>query len=293
MSGESKVGGDSVERLLRRTLSFGGNNHMQAELRRGEPKAELASLYGRRKTVRRLIQALERYEHATTCGRQGLMRRPALKTLGCGALLALLICGAPAAANADTITTNLTFGPSAANSSLTLSVAQFDPSLGTLNSVTVSDLITAWASGTIVNDQFVELVGRVAFHIDSFLDTPAGADQLYSTSYALQMFDLLPGQNATFSPNLPQRGIGSVTYNSDLTSYIGTGDVSFTGHMADSYALLGVAGSVAATTQQDVSIRYDYTPNPDPDNAPEPLSLLLLGSGLVGMGVLRHKRLAS
>jgi hypothetical protein len=63
--------------------------------------------------------------------------------------------------------------------------------------------------------------------------------------------------------------------------------------MADSYALLGVAGSVAATTQQDVSIRYDYTPNPDPDNAPEPLSLLLLGSGLVGMGVLRHKRLAS
>jgi hypothetical protein len=75
------------------------------------------------------------------------------------------------------------------------------------------------------------------------------------------------------------------TYSSPWSAYVGAaGNVSASSTPSVGNASYQDTGGVIVTAV------YTYTPASNPSSTPEPMSMAVLGSGLVGMGLLRRRR---
>jgi hypothetical protein len=197
--------------------------------------------------------------------------------------------------------TDTNFGPgTAVNDPMVFN--QFDPSLGTLNAVTVSmsydfihtSTVTFYTPGTI---------GTSATNNTMSVSLPNGggtvlsansADYTRSTAFNSATMTLntpvvLPA--TTFSGSL---GPVSLTSAADLAAFTGTGTIALP-VTASSLAGLPTGnanGAAAVTTQADVkvTVSYSYTHKPA---VPEPSSVVLLGLGGCGMFLYRRRRAAA
>ena len=179
----------------------------------------------------------------------------------------------------------------------TIDVAQFDPSLGTLNSVEVI------LSGNGSTDYFVSYSGTGPGTVSSFSTTAhlyvnalsiptlnlslSGTDDLSSSPVSLNNGDTY---DSGFQPI-----IGSaVNETVGTTGWIGLGDVTFTlTGMANSGYLgnipSGGALTLAPTTEGAAGVEVVYTYDAG-GVTPEPGTLTLFGTGLLGLaGMLRRK----
>lgn len=165
------------------------------------------------------------------------------------------------------------------------SVDQFNPALGTLNSVNVSlafntanlqaQADTA-GTATLYRTTIVGL-GPVSF--------PSYTSLLAVTSSDVFSFDTSPVTSVLAGGS----GSGSVS-SSLLSSFIGTGQIS-------TYGLLLQSVSVNNRGQYDsdgygftYSISYDYTPTTVAGAVPEPSTWAMLTLGFAGVGFMAYRR---
>lgn len=182
----------------------------------------------------------------------------------------------------------------------TVSVAQFNPALGTLTGISVklsSDLITtlsftnlAGANSDAVGD--LQTILRVYFqdagaHFGTY---SGGTGALKYGGNTDQSYDLAPGEGITASG---LTDLASTTYTPSLglvaSEFEGTGDVVFDLYSKTSTLVGNSGGNFVAsqTTQAGAGVLVTYTFTAP---APEPSTMALIGSGLVGTGLVLRRR---
>ena len=112
---------------------------------------------------------------------------------------------------------------------------QFDPSIGTLSCLTLTDTVSGVTTTQAYNTAPVPVTYKFLLNISDDLEGPPGGgisnSNLYSRVYGpttLQRFGL-PGDSVTYGPDtLYNEAIGNTSTNSNIAPYLGNGNVDFT-----------------------------------------------------------------
>lgn len=214
-------------------------------------------------------------------------------------LLALVFVVAPGVSRADIIMFDDSFAlqtPTSGNFSLPF----FDATLGTLLQVTLE--LTGSMEGQITV-QNTDTTGGANVNSSLFAPLDIGMFQGIGPLLAnpgMNFFNALGiagGGSDTAVNNIPLTNdvvSGSTTNAVDLAAFTGIGSflVPYVGD-ADSNASGGCCLLVGFNAQQAgaIKVTYEYEPDQVPE-VPEPMTLLLVGSGLLGAAVLGRKKTA-
>ena len=184
--------------------------------------------------------------------------------LACSAILAFAV-GSFGSAQAATITQNISVGAFSTTSySVPITVNAFDPSLGTLTSV------TATLTGSYTSD-----TGAGYTEATSVLLAPSG-NSLYLVS---------ANTPNDFGGIISLSGSGTSTNSFALASLTGLG----TKQLVYAFSDMGIPESDSSSGLTGTLV-YTYTPAA-PSPIPEPSSLMLLGTGVIGAAEAMRRRL--
>jgi len=237
------------------------------------------------------------------------------RILSVGAL-ALAYVGVSAA---NTITYNASFGPATTDfSNGVMSLTLFDPTAfggATLTGVTltlgVTDTITSLElTNTAPGSQSFRFFSQVV--VDDIGGGPSNSPTDTISIPTLNVFDtgnivlggtstaaLCPVSTPSATCNdifyTPPNRTGSASNSlivpgGNIANYLGNGSFTITGETLTLSTFSGGGGNIqthqTTTAQLFASVTYTYNP---PSSTPEPATMLLMGSALVGVGLLRKK----
>lgn len=188
-----------------------------------------------------------------------------------------------------------------------LSVPLFNSALGTLTSVQIILTGILNGTGTATNltdspqtlgydkESFVSLLGTGMPALRSAIDALNGGNGLIVTTN-LKRFTVAGSNTITVGP-VSGSNSKSLTFSSSLSQFEQSGGgyapLTVSTYTQDQLTETGGYFKAAVVTTADVSlaVTYTYTPN-ESSQVPEPGSLMLLGTGLAGVGIAsRRKRL--
>jgi cell wall-associated NlpC family hydrolase len=226
-------------------------------------------------------------------------------------LLALALLAVAPAAKADTITYNANVPTTLTDFSTQVSLPEFNPSMGTLNSVTftVAGSGTTNVTVTNTNTTTISQVVKLGTTVDIAVTDDATSGSIIDDT-AILVKDLSGSpyvwlNKSPLNGNVPPHGVISYVYNSgaltladtpgietgDNSDFIGVGNLLYDVNTT-TYTDLQFSGgndneTQITNTDATVSVTYDYTPG---SVIPEPGTLVLFGTGLLGLaGMLRRK----
>lgn len=194
----------------------------------------------------------------------------------------LLLLAAGAQAGTVTYTYTATQPDTLTDWSHTFSLAQFNPSLGTLDSVQISVSYDLHTGATIQNNS--SKYSQVGIQIGSLfsLTLPNQSTTMsLPVTAASGQYLLAPGTSANYgSFDLSQTANLTLT-GAQLEDFIGNGSILLTGH-TESWEAISMKGgdtAVVPTTLAGATVTITYNDMPAPVPEPSVAALLLLGLG--------------
>lgn len=207
-------------------------------------------------------------------------------------------------------TTNDSNSPQA--DSQTVSLDKFDPSLGTLNSVTIEltstytdtpTIVSAINNGETTTDFFAD--GTLTLLLKGtglIADQSPSTSPLVSAKCTLASGDTCSNQTATGPGSATAPGpFNATTSGLTLAPFIGTGQFDLTASISSALTPrtspdngssfadnASMSGSLLSDWAGTVKVTYDFTPVAG--TAPEPLTLYLLAGGLGAIALMRRRR---
>ena len=191
---------------------------------------------------------------------------------------------------AASVTYSSNFGPTTTTFLAATPLSQFDPALGTLTSITFGITGTSTGSVTVTNSSGFDDFYNVNISTTSKMRTPLNVILTQVVPVfndpAFAVANMTTGTDSGISSPLSN----SSTITSGFAPYIGTGTVAFNVFGSGSSTASGATpNTVTSTTSAkgNDSIIYNYIPTPT--GTPEPATMGLLGSALVGLGLLKFR----
>jgi hypothetical protein len=191
-----------------------------------------------------------------------------------------------------TLTQTVNIAPTTAPATSPVVFNQFDTTLGTLQSITLSFASTLIANGTAYNNSNAShsytltkaATAALSGNGFNFNETLASGSVSLGTIAGKTLINLAP---------ISGSGSDSATLLSGFAPYLGTGTVSFTFASTSSFSLSTPSVlSLIASIGGAATLTYNYDlPAPPPDGVPEPASwgLMLLGFGAMGAAMRRRR----
>jgi len=171
---------------------------------------------------------------------------------------------------------------------------QFDSNLGTLNSVTIS-YTSAWqeVTSSYVNTGDEAGEARLLGEFRSRVTNAVLINQLQTIPvlYDTGLQTVAAGGNIGVSALSGSNGPTNATIIAALAAFIGNGNLTFdlNATLLVTNTFLGsFNGNQTAQGQGALTITYDFTEDQQP-GIPEPTTVLLVGSALLGLGFLRRR----
>ncbi len=217
------------------------------------------------------------------------------KLLSLGALLAISLVPSSAATISFSDTVNTTFTPN----TLSFTLTQFDPTLGALTGILIEFSAVLDGDFTATNQSAAAgtLSGTLAGTF--ILDGPAPLAMPLLILNPVSNFGPINVPAFTAVPFSAPSSMDADSYSTalgpELAPFIGLGTIGFNGTAA---ALIGTSTNInPLLLQQDlkgeatVKVTYEYERQGVPD-VPEPMTMYLMGGGLLALSFMRRSRSA-
>jgi hypothetical protein len=177
-------------------------------------------------------------------------------------------------------------------SDLPLAIAQFNPALGTLDSLTITVTGTTTGTATITNNSSITGTYTDAIFTMLTVDDPTKTPILGASPAFPVNVTIASGSTVT-TPTSTGSATNTITTNTGLSTYLGTGSVDFFVSGSGAATITGPTPfSISQITDAGatLSVTYNYAAV-----VPEPSTLALCGLSLIGIGcyMRRPKRSAS
>lgn len=169
---------------------------------------------------------------------------------------------------------------------------QFDPTLGTLDSATLTLDGSGLFSGTVQNNAAQAQTFKVTESSDITLSGPAFVTPLTGNVSASQNYTLLAaGVPSAFGPQNPTLAPISQTYTSGLGGFIGTGTLPFSISTLTGQTIAGGGGNIATnlSTKAGADATLVYTYHTNTTTVPEPGAWASMSIGAMGLMFLGFK----
>ena len=216
------------------------------------------------------------------------------KLLSLGALFAVSLVPSHAATMSDSQTVNTTFTPD----TLSFTLSQFNPTVGTLTGILIE--FSAQLDGNFTAQNQSNAPGTLSGSLSATfsVDGPGGLPTPLFTLSPLSNFGPINVPALTAVPFVAPTSNDSDSYNvlpGDFATFVGLGSVMFDGTASP---LVGIITNInSLSLQQDLMgeatlmVTYEYEPDGVPE-VPEPVTLYLMGGGLLALSLMRRPRSA-
>ncbi len=208
----------------------------------------------------------------------------------------MMLAGAAGVASADVLSYSHTIPTSTVPFTDNFTLPKFDPATGTLSGITITTSTSIAVVISIYNytgapQTFTNARATVPVTVTA----PSGSSTVTGTAtVASGSLAPSPPPNEFPRPPVPASAVLTVAA-ANFGLYTGTGGATASfranspgGTYSGTSTVFGVFFGGTSTVGGTVTITYTYTPISPPTQIPEPVSLLLFGTGLAGLGLTRR-----